>query len=156
MQLIELTRHQFAIVDNADYPKLAKFKWCAKKIGKTFYAARGVGPASNHRTELMHRRIMGFPKGLVDHRNGHGLDNRRQNLRLATHSQNAMNFPKRRTGGTSKHRGVHWCSRQRRWVARLTADGTHLYLGSFKSEKAAARARWHAENTIFGDYAVKR
>ena len=43
-------------------------------------------------------------------------------------------------GYTSAYRGVHWVKSTRRWRSAIHADGKKTYLGSFTSEKAAARA----------------
>jgi len=74
IRYISLTRGKHAIVDAADYPALARYKWYAQRTDRcsTFYACR------NHkgRAISMHRQIMKPPKGMVvDHINGNGLDN---------------------------------------------------------------------------------
>lgn len=64
-------------------------KWCAyTNNGRIFYAKRAVLKNGKTKTIKMHNIILGF-KG-IDHINGNGLDNRRNNLRPATKSQNGM------------------------------------------------------------------
>ena len=89
----------------------------------------------------MHREIMNAPDGLlVDHQNGKTLDNRRSNLRLATHSQNMCNKPKTSTKSTSRFRGVYLDKRKGRWVAKIQINRKCIWLGHFNNEIEAARA----------------
>jgi len=89
---IPLSRGQFASVDEADYPLVAGRKWHAKPIRRRTggYYAAATSPTGS--PIYMHRVIIGARRGqLVDHANSDGLDNRRENLRIATHSQNVIN-----------------------------------------------------------------
>ena len=93
---IYLDEGKWAILDPKDYYHFAGFKWCIGGNSGKFYAIRGqmISPSGSKIVQL-HRLIMNAPKGLlVDHRNGDSLDNRRANLRLATHSQNQWNRQK--------------------------------------------------------------
>jgi hypothetical protein len=62
-----------------------------------------------------------WPKGLVDHRDRDTLNNRWDNLRLSTHSQNAANSKAR-----SGLKGV--TSKGRRFQAAIRANGRSLHL----------------------------
>ena len=56
---------------------------------------------------MMHKFIMNAPKGMcVDHINHNGLDNRRENLRICSYSQNAQN-KRRRVDSRSGYKGVY-------------------------------------------------
>ena len=92
---IELSRGLFAIVDEDDFEFLRKFNWCAKPDGGTCYAiTRDVDKVECK----MHRVVMKIPNGAditVDHINHNGLDNRKENLRIVTRSENQMNRRKR-------------------------------------------------------------
>jgi len=104
------------------------------------YAVTSVGlDGGGRKTIRMHRFILGLKEGeLVDHINRDGLDNRRENLRVASHSQNMRN---RRLldGKSSKYRGVVLV-RDGVWVATIGEDGKSIHLGSFTSEEEAAKA----------------
>src|SRR5262245_15911057 len=102
MKQIPLTRGLFALVDDADFARLSQFKWNAIPGKKTWYAVR----ASKRKRIWMHREVTGL-LCQIDHRNQNGLDNTRENLRAATHSQNHANQSKRR-GSRSQYRGVCW------------------------------------------------
>jgi hypothetical protein len=139
---IYLGEGEWTIVDADTYYHLGNLKWCVRGNRNTFYAVRFVktGP---WRTKLvnLHREIMDAPLGLlVDHRNGNGLDNRRENLRLATHSQNAINRRRDKSKTTSRFVGVTFKKHSNRWAARINHNGKTISLGRFDSELDAARA----------------
>ncbi len=150
VRYISLTKGKHAIVDAADYPALARYKWYAQgpKKNGAFYAYRG----HRGRTISMHRQIMKPPKGMVvDHINGNGLDNRRCNLRICTHLQNLQNTRRHRPG-KSRFRGVY--PRGDKWQASIQHDGKPLYLGLFDDECEAARARDRKALELAGEFAV--
>jgi hypothetical protein len=83
---------------------------------------------------------MNPPKKLVvDHRNSDGLDNRRENLRIATKTQNAFNSRKRKNA-TSQFHGVHFKKLSDKWVACIQYRKKRMWLGYFENEIEAARA----------------
>jgi len=150
IRYISLTRGKHAIVDAADYPALAKYKWYAQGEpgSHRFYACR----THRSRSFSMHRQIMKPPKGMVvDHINGNGLDNRRCNLRICTQLQNSQNTHRRRPG-KSRYRGVF--PRGDKWQAAIQHDGESLYLGLFDDEVAAARARDRKALELAGEFAM--
>ena len=117
VRYIELTQDKVAIIDDEDFDLISKRRWVSlnSKSNKHNWYARAVGKSKrvNGRIvtvksgELMHRLILGItdPAVHVDHINGDGLDNRKQNLRIATRSQNSKN---KRAWGRSKYLGVHF------------------------------------------------
>lgn len=85
MKALLLSDGDFALVDDADYPELNRYKWSKHNKG---YAVRWSKPSHT----MMHRVIMKTPAGMVvDHINHDVLDNRRDNLRNVTYSQNGCN-----------------------------------------------------------------
>ena len=140
---IPLTRGKFAIVDPEDYPRLAKYKWHLAKSPYGSYAVRWKRiKAKNTRKRIwMHREIIHVPANLLcDHINRDSLDNRKANLRPATVSQNLCNRSKTKSKTRSKYKGLEWDRIQRKWKARIQVNNKKIYLGSFTSETAAAKA----------------
>lgn len=87
--------------------------------------------------------------GDVDHINGDKGDNRAENLRDATRSQNLQNQASRK-GSTSNFLGVSWKNSSRSWVAQIGGDGKTKFIGAFSSEIAAAMAYDEAAKERFG------
>ena len=144
MRSIELTRGQRAVVDDEDYHVVAGRSWQAqpRRDGKGWYAVARGGVR-------MHRLIMGVSGGrIVDHANGDGLDNRRQNLRVGTQSQNCVNrktTPGRYMRGTRK-------TRYGRWQATIKDGNKNKHLGCFATELEAHLAYVAAAKKIHGEW----
>lgn len=99
----------------------------------------------------MHRLIR--PEATrIDHRNSNGLDNRGDNLRVATASNNSANTQKQKNT-SSKYKGVHLYKRHLTWQAGIRVNGHTKYLGRFNTEEAAARAYDAAAVANFGEFA---
>lgn len=149
MKKIPLTQGLFATVSDEDYDDLIRFKWCAGKYSKKWYAVRRVGEGKNI---LMHRYLLNAPEGVcVDHRNGDGLDNVRDNIRLASHVLNNHNT---RRSGTSTYKGVSWNKEKSKWAAQVRRSKVHKHLGYFSDEKDAAQAYNAAALSLYGSDAV--
>lgn len=153
---IKLTQNKYAIVDPEDYNRLSKHKWYAAKGHNTFYAVCGKwSKIQRKRVEIrMHRFIMNPPAHLyVDHINHNGLDNRKANLRLATHAQSVRNRKKFARLSTSKYKGISWDASAKKWSAYIQADRKKIYLGSFNNEIDAAKAYDAAAKKYHGEFA---
>lgn len=149
---IPLTQNQVAIVDEDDYEKLMKWKWFALKDTNTFYAARYIVKGMIQ----MHREILGlkkYEKVIIDHINRDGLDNRKNNLRIATVSLNSYN-KRMMTNNISGFRGVCWSKPHNRWVARVGINGKSVFCGQFVDVVLAAKAYDKKAKELWGDNAI--
>lgn len=150
------------LVDKDMVETLSQHSWSIGAIGyavgyiSSKYKRSGMVPGSGGM--YMHRFIMGDIRGVVyDHKNGIKLDNRRSNLRRATHSENHRNTPKYKTyrgsGTSSNYKGVSLRTDTRRWKAYIKTSTGQLSLGSYATEEEAALAYNKAAVIHFGEFA---
>jgi hypothetical protein len=150
---IPLTQGKVALVDKEDYEELMKYKWQADKIGNTFYAIRRTKRDTNGKQKkiYMHRVVMPYGKE-IDHVNGNGIDNTKINLRACTHAENLTNSGIR-TNNKSGFKGVSFCKRDERWVARITISGKYKFIGRFDTPLEAYKAYCEACVKYHGEFA---
>lgn len=149
---IVLSQGKVAIVDDADYEWLSRWKWCASRVPHTCYAIRSVGRGKTQKRTYMHRAILDAPPELwVDHINADGLDNRRANLRLCTRAENNRNRRKHRDTA-SRFKGI--VPSYGKWIAQIKVNGKRFQLGRFVDEKSAARAYNEAAIRLHGEFAI--
>ena len=125
-------------------PEVSQYKW----------RSRGGYAYNSLHNIFLHALIMGeAPEGKeVDHVNRDPLDNRRQNLRFVTRSQNLMNtnVPRNNTSGT---KGVCRDEKKSKWRARIGNNGGRIHLGRFNRKEDAIAARKASESKHFGEHA---
>ena len=90
---------------------------------------------------------------IVDHINRNKLDNRKENLRIVTPSQNSQNKVGRTTG-SSKFKGVYKHKHRSSWSAYITLNQKRMRLGTFHDEIEAAKAYNQKAAELFGDYCL--
>ena len=101
----------------------------------------------------MHREILSAPDSAeVDHKDGNGLDNRKQNLRLASRVQNQCN-KRRYSSNTCGFKGVHFHKQNRKWRARIEFNKKRISLGLFSSREEAGAAYIEAAKRLHGEFA---
>ena len=151
MKKISLTMGKTAIVDDCDFEELNKYKWHAFKCRNTFYAQRGIRKNGKRTSICMHRQLLQIPDNFqIDHINGNGLDNRKENLRICTCSQNRMNSKKYKTN-TTGYRGVS--PGGKKFEARIQLNEKTFYLGRFSCRLMAACIYDAKAKELFGEFA---
>lgn len=88
-----------------------------------------------------------WPDRDLDHVSGVASDNRIDNLRLASRSENMQNAQTRRAAKDTP-RGVHWHARARKWCVVLYAQKQRHYVGLFASLADAIAARSTAKARV--------
>lgn len=162
MKKIKLTKGKTALVDDEDFAEINKMKWHSVSPNKNnlFYAySRIYKEGKSLAIVCMHRHILGLKKGqkiVVDHIDGDGLNNQKNNLRFCTNKQNLVN---RKTGKlaktTSKYKGVfkNTSFNKYPWFSQIKVDERVIYLGSFQKEEDAARTFDKASIVAHGEFA---
>jgi len=146
MRTVHLTKGYEAVVSDEDYEEVSKYKWQVVVMNKKFlYALHKF----KRKTISLHRFLTKPPKGFwVDHRDGNGLNNTRENLRVCTPQQNAWN---RR--GHTEHKGVwSYNSKKNPWIASICIGGIDIHLGSFKTIEEATEAYERKAKEVHGDF----
>lgn len=141
MRRILLSSGLVALVDDADFKRVSKFKWSAG----TNYVVTETGGV---RLKMHHLLLRTKPGEEVDHRNGNPFDNRRSNLRKCTRAQNLANRRVRKDS-VSGVKGVRYV--KARGVFHVRLRGAHI--GSFKTLASAVRAHQKASKAHYGEFA---
>jgi hypothetical protein len=152
---ILLNKNHETLVSDDDYEILNQWKWHLNDKGYAFRRGHKCMESKKQKfkTIRMHRLIINAPDGLdVDHINGNRLDNRRENLRLCTRSQNHQNRTKS-TGKSSKYKGVDFRKNRGKWRANIKTLTEFKFLGHFDTEIDAALAYDKAAREHFGEFA---
>lgn len=167
MRKISLTQGYVTLVDDADFEKVSQFNWHALvtstgvyAIGRPFPPRRAGRKPAGQVAEpkppkmLLHRWLLGITEEdvEVDHRDLNTLNNQRKNLRIGTKQQNRCN-QRKRSGTSSRYKGVAWNKRSACWHAKIETYGVVRYIGSFKGERAAALAYDRAAYSYHGEFA---
>lgn len=134
--LIPLGNRRFGIIDETDALLVAPFAWHAHASEDGRYYVRKSYPKL-----YLHRLLLDAPDGmLVDHRDGNGLNCRRNNLRLATPFQNSANRGKDGRN-LSGYKGLaYWPERSKPWAVSIAKEHQSHHIGYYVSAEEAAAA----------------
>jgi hypothetical protein len=151
---IPLTQGKVTLVDDSDFEWLSRHKCYAMHCHaykKDYWYA---GAYIHGKQVFIHRLIAGTAKDMVtDHKNGDGLDNRRENLRTCTIAENTHNQNRQTMNKSSEFKGVYWYKPRKIWRAIIKIGMKRLYLGHYKVEEDAARAYDRAAVKYHGEFA---
>ncbi len=155
MKLIPLTQGKFAMVDDEDFEFLMEFKWHARRAPRTYYAKTNVGGGDTRRRPMTMHQLLALGAENIDHEDRNGLNNCKENLRLASLSQNHGNQAKTTSKTSSRYKGVFRRPESGKWRAYigLGKRGHRKNLGTFSTEKEAALAYDTAAIIRFGEFA---
>lgn len=130
--------------DKDDLPVIYAHKWQCVTKGKNIKSYYLV-TTKNKKRIYFHRLIMGEPIGEIDHINIDSTDNRKENLRIATRSQQIRNTRKR--NGVSLYKGVYKHIKRFPvcWHAELQINGKRYYSPWYNTEEEAIFARFIME-----------
>lgn len=132
--------------DLDDYDRIKNYCWTLNSDGYIVNVKNRI---------CLHRLITNCPSDMfIDHIGGETTrcDNRKQNLRKLTNSQNLMNrgLQKNNTSGVT---GVSWNKSRQKWEAHIKFQGKKINLGLYQSIDDAVKVRKEAEKKYFGEYA---
>ena len=88
----------------------------------------------------------------VDHKDGDRANNRWDNLRLATHTQNQWNT-RTRSDNSSGFKGVTRPEGRTKWHAYINENGRRKFLGSYPTAEEANQAAITARQVAHGEFA---
>lgn len=151
------------LLEEIEYdPETGLFWWKSKKIGRCM-----TKPAGTYRKDgyhqifihglayLGHRLAWYYVNGewpewpsTVDHRDLNRTNNRWDNLRLATPSENSMNCPRK----GSKLKGAFFDERSKRWYSKIQVNHKVVWLGCYDSERQAHEAYAAASEKYHGEF----
>ena len=156
--IIKLTKGYEALIDIDDVHLVSGKNWCASESKrsdgsiKTVYAIC-FDYSGGKKTQIkMHRILLNaHSQSVVDHIYGNGLNNRRNNIRLVSISQNSTNCRKY-SNNTSGFKGVSWSKRRRKWESYIKTNNKTIHLGFFEDINSAAAAYEFASKKIHGEF----
>lgn len=144
-----IIKNKKCLIDKEDLNKYSGSHWHVSK-GYLFVSRKIKDKWVN---VPISRLIMNAPENLeVDHINRNKLDNRKENLRLATTSQNHANKPKQ-SNNTSGYKGIHWRKNRNKWIATIQVNKNRKYLGCSSDIKEVVKIYNEAAKSYFGNYA---
>ena len=101
----------------------------------------------------MHKIVINAPDECeVDHINHNSLDNRKTNLRIASHKQNLRNM----SAKTNKfgYKGIHKNNTGHKFSADIWVNYRKIHLGSYETPREAAEVYDDAARKYFGSFAA--
>jgi hypothetical protein len=149
---VTLTQGYESIIDAADAEFVGQWNWCVVVDGPRRYAHGGATAFKQIKASALHRAILGVTGSeIVDHIDGNGLNNRRQNLRIVSASENAQNSrPRKET--KSGYKGVFFHKKNNNWRAQIMAEGKRYSLGLFNTAEEAHAAYCEASDRLHGEF----
>ena len=144
------------LVDYVDGKLIAKTNSKVRKVGDALSSLTDKGylrSSVSGKSYSVHRLVFlyhhGYMPNQVDHIDGNRMNNRIENLREATSSQNNQN---RKATSSSGIKGVIWHKQSKKWVASICVNRKSIHLGSFLSIEEAALVANKARQSAHGEF----
>lgn len=131
--------------------KVSKSDVIKIKAGSVYVGTNGYARISRNSEKIYLHRLFVKTCTWVDHINGDKLDNRAENLRPATPSQNGANRSKFNKN-TGRYPGIYFDKKYKRYRAHIMVNRKRIWLGSFNEYQEALKARKNAEEKYFGEF----
>jgi hypothetical protein len=131
------------LVSDEDWHFLVRYKWYINSEGYV----------TTDKLGRMHRWLLQpKPHEIINHKNSIRFDNRRNNLEIATFTENSHQKIKKKDT-TSKYFGVSFKKNKNKWYACISKEGKQFNLGSYENENDAALAYNKKALEIYGNKA---
>ncbi len=141
---------EVTLIDAEDFERAGHINWYKDTNGyvcKNKYIGNGKWKGLK-----LHRMIIEAKDGeIVDHINRNRLDNRKENLRIVSHLENAQNASLAKNN-KSGYKGVHF--RNGKYSAMIRINGHLKHIGTFETAEEAAKAYNVMAEEHFGEYAA--
>lgn len=139
------------IIDKEYVDIVKKYHW---KLTQKGYVYTKIN--KDNSSLYLHKYLINYVSGReideADHQDKNKLNNRIENLRECTRSQNQQNQLKRTDREyTSKYKGVDW--RDNQWRCRITANKIRVLIGYFDNEEAAGNAYNYCAKILHKEFA---
>ncbi len=137
---------KYTIVDDDLWHELSKYSWYLRYDN---YIVCKI----NSKMVRMHRYILNAPKELnVDHIDNNPLNNKKENLRLCSQSQNCFNKTKTIKSTTSQFKGVSFSKQNNKFMTTIWHNNIKYNLGSYENEYIAGLAYNLKAQELFGEF----
>lgn len=147
MKIIYTNKNEQILVDEDDYSLLSRHTWDITNFG---YARTTI----NKKQILMHKLILptGSSRLVTDHINRNKLDNRKENLRIISRTENNYNHSHK--VGVTGFMGVYGHSDGRDYYASFSYNNKTVYLGRGETLEETAKLRDYAVWLVRGEIGV--
>lgn len=152
MREIVCLRGEKALVDDQDFDVLNLYSWRLSH-GYVVRSEGNTRKKGSYKTFYMHRVIMKPNNGqIIDHINMNTLDNRRENLRFCTKTENGRNSAVRKNNilGT---KGIYYDLSRRKYRTSISVNKKQIFIGRFNTVEEAIIAYKSAVTMYFKDFA---
>jgi len=132
---------QRILIDHDMLPLMSRYTWRVTRHGAMRYVTSGTSCKGKKLHMALHRMVIGAKVGeVVDHVNGDTFDNRRENLRIVTVTENNQNVRRARVTSKSGVLGVNWHKRTKKWRAQIRLNKASIHIGYFDDINEASAA----------------